>query len=1046
MRPKLNYKIISSFAAIFSAFTLSYSQSVIALDGIWSFRLENASSSAKYGPTISLPGTMDQASYGYPSAKADIDNQWTFGWRRPFVYEGVAIYEREIDIPKSWEGKTVQLFIEQTRGETLVSIDDKVVSEPENSLVTSHTHVLGTLKTGKHKLSVRLDNSHKYGIGGSYIRSAMGQGNWNGMVGRLELRCKESSYIENVVFTPFRDNTAQVEFECAGRTPDSYSASVYDGSRLVAEVSGRKPLLVLDISGLELWDEFNPKCYTLKSEIKCGSIKDVRTETVGVRFIESNDKHQFCVNGRPIFLRGTVSYNIFPLTGYPSTDMEDWEKTFSIYKQWGMNHVRFHSLTPPEAALEAADRLGVYLQCEAPKAGRVGKADEDEFHINEGRRIIHDYGNHPSFILMSMGNELAGSIADIQNVYDKVTAGDIRRLHTTTTGSSKTELKDEFKIYGGIVRGFKGPFTNWDYSKVAKEINQTMLSHEVGQWNTFPDVGIINKYTGVMRPDNLELVRDELARKGFLDKAGLFTQTTGKFAALLFKDEMEAIMRTPDYGGYQILMLNDFPAQGTATSGMIDIFNDEKGYITPGQFREYCAPVVPLLRIEKRTFSNKEILRADLDLSCYTALDLPDARLNWCITDGDNIYQKGSVDAGTVKTGNVYPVGKISADLSSVKESSALQIVVDVEGTEYKNRWNIWVYACDEEVAIPSDIYVTSSWSAAKTALSKGEKVLFFAAADELAKWRPGQFKTIFWSPIWLKRGVETMSVLADTQHPALKKFPTAEHTDWQWFSILENSLSFSIDELPADLNPIIGLIDSYRKNQRLANTIECSVGKGRLLMTTIDLMRKFKGDVARENLRKSIVDYMVGDEFKPSCKLEIEDLDKLFTKTVFHTDALKADENHCPIVLSADGSKKQIKKGYACKISSKVQKSGMLSAWADKRDIDIKITAPKNTSGILHLFLRNSTSTRWGMLKTPQEIAEVDWVEETFVNYGNKKPVCCVIVNGEYVQTLNDFGTTGHWYDLPVEASYLQNGEMTVRLSTFNFPNILTDLVFETE
>lgn len=1040
------WRLFFAFFAFMGTSAVAFSQNVITLEGLWSFSLENAPAGTRSGSTISLPGTMDQAGYGYPSARAEIDNQWTFGWRRPLVYEGVAIYEREIDIPKAWAGKTIQLFIEQTRGETLVFVDGNITGEPLNSLVTSHTHELGTLEAGRHKLSVRLDNSHKYGIGGSYIRSAMGQGNWNGMVGRLELRCKEASYIKNVVFTPLKNNTAQIEFECSGKMPDSYSASIYDGSRLVVKASGTKPLIELNISALELWDEFNPKCYTLKSEIKCGRVTDTRTETIGVRFVETNDRHQFCVNGRPIFLRGTVSYNIFPLTGFPSTETVEWEKIFAIYKQWGMNHVRFHSLTPPVAALQAADKLGIYLQCEAPKAGRVGKALDDEFHINEGRRIIHDYGNHPSFILMSMGNELAGSISDIQNVYDKITAGDTRRLHTTTTGSSKTELKDEYKIYGGIVRGFKGPFTDWDYSEVAGKINQTMLSHEVGQWNTFPDVGIIEKYTGVMRPDNLELVRDELARKGLLDKAGLFTQTTGKFAALLYKDEIEGIMRTPDYGGFQILMLNDFPAQGTATSGMLDIFNDEKGYITPDQFREYCAPVVPLLRIGKRTFSNREILQADLDLSCFAAQDMPETRLNWSITDSSNVYQCGSINVGTVKTGNVHHVGKLSADLSGINESSALELVVSVEGTEYRNRWNIWVYTCDEDVVVPSDIHITNQWSETKDALLKGDKVLFFASADELVKWRPGQFKTIFWSPIWLKRGVETMSVLADTGHPALKGFPTEEHTDWQWFSVLEKSLSFCIDDLPEDFTPIIGLVDSYRKNQRLANTIELAVGKGRLLMTTIDLMRNLKGDLARTNLKKSLIDYMAGDDFTPSCRMELCDLDKLFKRTVPYSDTITIDEKKCHLVLSADGTRKNIDKGYDCKISSKVQKSGSLSAWADKRDLDIRITAPTNTSGTLHLYLRNSSSSRWGMLKTPQEIAEVDWVEETFENYGNKKPACCVIVNDEYVQTLNDFGTKGHWYSIPVESRYLRNGKMTVRLSTFNFPNILTDLVFETE
>ena len=67
---------------------------------------------------------------------------------------------------------------------------------------------------------------------------------------------------------------------------------------------------------------------------------------------------RFEINGRPIFLRGTLECAIFPRTGYPSTSTKEWTRIFSTIKAHGLNHVRFHSWCPPEAAFIAADKVG----------------------------------------------------------------------------------------------------------------------------------------------------------------------------------------------------------------------------------------------------------------------------------------------------------------------------------------------------------------------------------------------------------------------------------------------------------------------------------------------------------------------------------------------------------------------------------------------------------------------------------------------------------------------------------------------------------------
>ena len=106
-----------------------------------------------------------------------------------------------------------------------------------------------------------------------------------------------------------------------------------------------------------------------------------------------------------------------------------------------------------------------------------------------------------------------------------------------------------------------------------------MVGHEIGQWTFFPNFDEIKKYTGVLAAKNFEIVRADLAAKHLLDLAPQFVQATGKQAVLLYKEEIEVILRTPGYAGFSLLDLHDYPGQGTALIGPLDGFWDSKGFV-----------------------------------------------------------------------------------------------------------------------------------------------------------------------------------------------------------------------------------------------------------------------------------------------------------------------------------------------------------------------------------------------------------------------------------------------------------------------------------
>src|SRR5690606_27508485 len=74
-----------------------------------------------------------------------------------------------------------------------------------------------------------------------------------------------------------------------------------------------------------LWDEFNPNVYELLLTLDGDNEKDEYVSDFGLREFKP-DGTRFAVNGRPVFLRGTLECAIFPLTGYPPTDTEYWKK------------------------------------------------------------------------------------------------------------------------------------------------------------------------------------------------------------------------------------------------------------------------------------------------------------------------------------------------------------------------------------------------------------------------------------------------------------------------------------------------------------------------------------------------------------------------------------------------------------------------------------------------------------------------------------------------------------------------------------------------
>ena len=508
--------------------SLSMQAQSISLAGEWQVELGEGKSAFAKGKRVTtdaakraiLPGTIDTNRLGF----APKDTMETTHLTRLYAYKGAARYSRTINIPKDWKKKPVELFLERTRP-TWVYVDGELVDSC-NFISTPQRYLLPKkVKPGKHLLEIVVDNGRGvpdqvYGSSHAYTEDT--QTNWNGIIGRIELQLASS----------VESKSAETLTGAIPRSSVAFSVGAIH-SRSVASPSA---LQMPDFA------------------------KDFHIEGA-----------HFYANGHRIFLRGKHDAAVWPLTGHVEMSVEGWMKYLATCKEYGINHVRFHSWCPPEAAFVAADSLGIYLQPELPFWGSFDKKDERlmAFLHQEGENILREYGHHPSFRMMALGNELWGDIDKMKEFVD-----DFRKIapdkyytfgsnyylgyqgvkeemdYFTTCriggegwGKYNTHTRGSFSFAdaydGGMINHFH-PNTSMNFDEACDKwaspqpwqkkdgkAGIPIISHETGQFQTYPDFREIKKYTGVLYPYNFEIFRRRLAAAGMLSQADDFHKASG---------------------------------------------------------------------------------------------------------------------------------------------------------------------------------------------------------------------------------------------------------------------------------------------------------------------------------------------------------------------------------------------------------------------------------------------------------------------------------------------------------------------------------------
>ena len=867
-------------------------------------------------------------------------------WLQPDKhYVGVAWYQRRVRIPAGWEGKRIVAVFERAHWGTTLWWDGAEVGSNDSLSVPHVYDVTRHASPGEHTITVRVDNRLLLPVGhNAHSVSDHTQTNWNGIAGALKLVATDRVWIDDVqVYPDVPGRAARVRVRIGNMTGKPAAASLrlsaaafnapaaHTPRELEAEVAvgpeGAEVELAYELGpGALLWDEFQPALYRLRVALAARAGGDKRAggvECAGEREVVfglrtfAAEGTQFAINGRKTFLRGTLECAVFPHTGYPPTDVAEWRKILRAVKDHGLNHVRFHSWCPPEAAFVAADELGVYFQIECAVWTYIGEGKPiDEWLYREAERIIQAYGNHPSFVMLAHGNEPYGKPASYLAAWvSHWKAKDPRRLYTSGAGWPIIPESDFHSTPEPRIQrwgeGLKSrinaapPATTADYSDWVAKHEAPVVSHEIGQWCAFPNFAEIEKYTGFLKAKNFELFRESLAAHGMGDQANDFLMASGKLQTLCYKEDIEAALRTPGFGGFQLLGLNDFPGQGTALVGSLDAFWESKGYVTPHEYRRFCNSTVLLARLKRRIFTETQPFCARIEVAHFGPEPLVDTAVVWRLLDeGGKAVRRGAIPVASVPIGNGIVLGEVSFPWTGLRAARRYRFEVYFEGYPFVNDWDVWLFpgedgaangieagetsgsigkaggpavggAAPGKAAGEGGVLVTRDLASARERLLAGDKVLWLIDPAWIDNGIAVGFSPVFWNTVWTNgQAPHTLGILCDPEHPALRKFPTEFHTNWQWWELLHGAAAMNLDSF--GLRPIVQVIDTWFRNLKLGLLFEAKVGPGRLLACSMDLESGLESRPVARYLRRCLLEYVASAEFDPEAEVEPAALERL--------------------------------------------------------------------------------------------------------------------------------------------------------------------------
>ncbi len=930
----------------------------IELNGTWNFSLDPKNDQDWVGPdaalpqdTIQIPGSIEEQGYGQSSTHFPIGT-----WKKDREYEGIAWFVKEIEIPENINQNNLYLELKGVRWITQLWIDGNYVGTEDSLSTIQRYEITPFVKAGKkHRFVIRLDNQMHLPLQESHIHSYHTSTHWGGITGGIQIISELPHTIQDVkVKTEINPKLVHFEVEvdrinCEDRNNWSMCIHIYDQNNTLIKSNESNILdktsvlqltksIQIELDEAKTWSPNEPYLYHAEIVLLYnGKQYDTKSVRFGLRTI-STENNQILLNEIPVFLTGYVDCCIFPQTGYPEWDIEHYRKQFSVVKSYGFNHVRLHGWTPPEPFWQAADEAGMLVQTELPHWSKQYTKSESQapeevhtFLTRELKRVIRSLKNHPSFVMLSMGNELIAEDGhpQLNELVYLARQLDSSRIYTDNTGHGQLPSQSREGDFFVPTLNWHPPYnidhaatadTTTDYGEVTRLEKNPLIAHEHGQFTMYVRPEEETKYQGILKPHWLESINKTLESKRITSRTNEFIESTGIHLIRSLKENMEKARRTPNLSGIQLLDIRDFPGQGHATVGILDVFWDSKNVVEPNKFRQFNEQTVLLMRSKKRTFYNDEEIAVSIELSHF-GLPVDTADFKWSLNIDKNVWKQGETIINDIPgTGNIDLI-KINEEIS-VNEAKkvTLEASIIINGITFKNEWDFWVFPRQQLTEKPERTWTNipelrSALFGARVEKTIGldehsfkkEKDVDLAITDQIGRdvlqflvdggkvWlmakENGQhdevltrYLPIFWNYLWFPEQVGTTMGMRIHSHPVFDEFPNDGHSDWGWYHLVDRTIALNL-ELTPNVKPIIEVIDNFNRSKKLAYVYEVNVGRGKLFVSTLNLTdRKMMKSPESHFLLFKIIEYLKSSNFQPDSSISVGELISTFkVKSLFN-------------------------------------------------------------------------------------------------------------------------------------------------------------------
>ena len=908
---------------------------------------------------------------GNAAGEIDKDAPIATRFTRRHTYEGEARISSKITVP---DYGTDRLFVlaERARALRLLVDGEACAVFRQGTLSTPYIFELTGAAPGEHEFTFLSDNSYpgmpKAAICYSSAATDETQTNWNGILGECSMYTRPQNFIDSLRVYPravkkeeknkaggyvldvcvelapgakkvYKDAKIILQSEAlaAGELEDTQTLTEiisYSGEGLAEAGTDKEEnpktmeIWFRDLplrENVKLWDEDEGNLYEMavtldngmSAEDKGGSTAECRTR-FGIRSFGDNGSGSLALNGRAIFLRGEANCAEYPETGHPPMTIPEWKEMLLKYRSYGINFVRFHSHCEPEAAFAAADELGMLLQPELshwdPKDA-FGTEESYRYYRAELVDLLKTYANHPSFVMLTLGNELQAQDEGRERMRELVRTAkrmDPTRLYANGSnafyGEEGCDPESDFYtsqsckdvVIRGTFSGMRG-YLNENYpsadrtydeamAEIRKEYQKPVFSFEVGQFEVLPDFEELESFHGISDPVNLKLIKKRVEERGLLPTWEKYVEATGELSRLAYREEIEAAMRTRELSGISLLGLQDFPGQGTALVGMMNSHLEPKPYdfARPERFREFFQECRILVKLPHYTYEAGERLIAEVEAANFGKRNI-EGVFCWTLAGKKSVSENGNCEPAEIKSkntviatgedteiticrpGSYTEVGSLDIPLDFVEKNTALTLKVRIGDSI--SAYPIWVYRKTTPIC-PENVYETRAFDVkTREILQNGGRVYLSPDADKesLPNSIKTQFTTDFWSVGTFADQEGGMGQLIDTEHPIFKEFPTDFHTDWQWWIMATKRAVI----LPHPMKTIITEMDSYAFLRPMAQMIEFRCLKGKVLLSTMELHKSQQYPEVRA-LQASIYTYLSGENFEPAEEITEEELSML--------------------------------------------------------------------------------------------------------------------------------------------------------------------------